>query len=141
MRAHFTLLSRLYLVLAVFSALTAGASRMVLCVEPGGRVVIESGDGRCADRPDGPNGAVANHGFTVLPDGCADCVDVPLGVHQAGAARHAAPRLAAAPQAWGPSCAPFAPRSPWLGSGVREAARLWTAPGAGSPARMSILRN
>ena len=140
MRTHYALLTRLYLVLAVFSALTAGASRMVLCVEPGGRIVIESGDGRCADRPVGPNGAVADQGFTVLPDGCGDCVDVPLGVHQAGAARHPTPRLAAAPHAWSASCAPFALRSPWPDPSVREAALSGGAPGAGSSARMSILR-
>ena len=95
------MLTRLYLVLAVLSGLSAGTSRMVLCIEPTGRIVFEAGEGRCADRAPSPNGEVANCGFAIMPDGCGECVDLPFGHDVVSSARHGVARLVAVP-------APFA---------------------------------
>lgn len=140
MRAYYVALTRLYLVLAVLSGLSAGTTRMVLCIEPTGRIVFETGEGRCADRAPSPNGEVANCGFALLPDGCGDCVDLPLGDHVLSAARHAAPRLAATP-------VPYATACMSVGTAVLPVTVLHPAGTAGSlarawvpPARSAILR-
>lgn len=140
MRAYYFVLTRFYLVLAVLSGLSAGPSRMVLCIEPTGRIVFETGEGRCSDRAPSPNGAVANCGFATLPDGCGDCVDLPMGSDVVSSARHGVSRLAAVP-------APFAAVSMSVVSAVPPAAVLHPAGAAlaharawAPPSRSAILR-
>jgi len=95
--------TRLYLAVAVLAGTTAGAGRTVLCVEANGRIVVETGQGRCADRVPGDNGDLANTGVATLPDGCGDCVDLPVGSHVLSAARHGMSRVEALPLVWLPA--------------------------------------
>lgn len=88
MRSIFLSVIRLYLVLAVLAGTAAGAGRTVLCVESSGRIVMEAGQGRCADRVPSAHGDLAGTGVATLPDGCGDCVDLPVGSHVLSAARH-----------------------------------------------------
>jgi hypothetical protein len=81
------------LLLSALAALPASPGRTVLCVAPDGHLAIESGEGRCADFPSLPTGTLGNAGLGTEPDGCGDCVDVPMGqqvlstVHRASSAR------------------------------------------------------
>lgn len=68
-----------YLVLAVLAGVPAGASRMVLCLAPNGHVEIEVGRGRCVDFESPCSDAPAQPEPRVVPDGCGECVDVPMG--------------------------------------------------------------
>jgi hypothetical protein len=79
MRSTLLVATRFYLVLAVLAGVPAGANRAVLCVAPNGHVAIEVGEGRCADRAAAVNGTIENTGICTVPDGCGDCVDLPMG--------------------------------------------------------------
>jgi hypothetical protein len=87
MRSMLRFTTHLYLVLTVLAGVPAGASRFVLCVAPIGHVAIEVGEGRCADYI--PSASGASTGTRTVPDGCGDCVDVPMGSQVLSAARYA----------------------------------------------------
>lgn len=88
MRSILLAVIRLYLVVAVLAGTAAGAGRTVLCVESNGRIVVEPGQGRCADRAPSDTGDITSADVATLPDGCGDCVDLPVGSHVLSAARH-----------------------------------------------------
>lgn len=79
MRSILRFMTRPYLVLAVLAGVPAGASRAVLCLAPDGHVAIEVGDTRCVDYASPASGAPEQVGPRIVPDGCGECVDVPVG--------------------------------------------------------------
>ncbi len=80
--------TRFYLALSVLVGVPAGAGRAVLCLAPNSHVAIEVDAGRCADYPQTPRGELEILGMLTLPDGCGDCVDLPLGTQIVSAAHH-----------------------------------------------------
>ena len=88
MRSSFHFAVQLYLALAVLAGVPAGASRSVLCIAPNGHVAFEMGEGRCADYAPFAGGTLENAGVCTAPDGCGDCVDVPVGKQVWSSARH-----------------------------------------------------
>ncbi len=81
MRTLARLVSHLYLGLALLVGLPAGAHRSVICVAPNGHLAIEVGQGRCADYVPSTSASVENAGVSTAPDGCGDCIDVPVSAH------------------------------------------------------------
>ncbi len=141
MRSHFLALVRLYLVLAVLAGTSAGAGRTVLCVESSGRMVLESGQGRCADRILSANGDIADTDIATLPDGCGDCVDLPIGTNVLSASHHGPARANSLPSvsvsaAWSPTAAQGPDAGSW-----GDVARLARSRPASEPSRTTNLRN
>ncbi len=91
MRSLLLHVTHFYLVLAVLAGVPAGASRAVLCVAPNGHVAIEVGEGRCGDYAATSSGDLENSGVCTTPDGCASCVDLPMGKQVLSSANHGAP--------------------------------------------------
>ena len=142
MRTISLALVRLYLVMAVLVGTSAGAGRTVLCVEASGRMVLETGQGRCADRIPSPSGDIADTEIATLPDGCGDCVDLPIGTNVLSAGHHGPARANSLPSvfvpaAWSPTAAQGLDASAW----VDAAARVARSRPVGSPSRTTILRN
>ena len=95
MRPILRFTTHLYLALAVLAGLPAGASRAVLCVAPNGHVAIEAGEGRCGDYAPTSSGDLENNGICTMPDGCGDCVDLPMGKQTLSSTHHGAPSTSA----------------------------------------------
>lgn len=95
MRSILLHVTHLYLVLAVLAGVPAGASRAVLCVAPNGHVAIEVGEGRCGDYARTASGDIENSGICMTPDGCSDCVDLPMGKQIVSSAHHLVPSTSA----------------------------------------------
>jgi len=83
--------TRLYLVFTVLAGVPAGASRAVLCVASNGHVAIEAGEGRCGEFAPATSGNIENVGVCSMPDGCGDCVDLPMGKQVLSSAHHVVP--------------------------------------------------
>jgi hypothetical protein len=88
MRTLTRLVSHLYLGLALLVGLPAGAHRSVICVAPNGHFAIEVGQGRCADYAPFTSASVENAGVSTTPDGCGDCIDVPVSAHVLSSNHH-----------------------------------------------------
>lgn len=88
MRTLLGFATRLYLVLTVLAGVPAGAGRAVLCVAPNGHLAIEVGEGRCADYGPSASGELENAEGCTAPDGCGDCVDLPMSRQVFTAAHH-----------------------------------------------------
>lgn len=84
-------MTRLYLVFTVLVGVPAGASRAVLCVASNGHVAIEAGEGRCGEFAPATSGNIENVGGCLMPDGCGDCVDLPMGKQVLRSAHHVVP--------------------------------------------------
>lgn len=141
MRSIFSALVRLYLVVAVLGGTWAGTGRTVLCVEPSGRMVLESAQGRCADRMPSASGDIADTDVATLPDGCGDCVDLPIGTNVLSASPHGPARANSLPSVSAPAgLSPAALRGPDVSVRAAVAFVARTLP-AGSPSRTAILRN
>ncbi len=141
MRSILLHLTHLYLVLAVLAGVPAGASTAVLCVAQNGHVAIEAGAGRCGACAPTSSGDTENTGICTMPDGCGDCVDLPMGKQILGSAHHVVPSTIASltPLALSAVSIHYADHfgaSPRLFVGQVESSRP-TFP----PSRTTILRN
>lgn len=91
MRSILLHVTRLYLVFTVLAGVPAGAGRAVLCVASNGHVAIEAGEGRCGEFAPTTSGDIENVGICSMPDGCGDCVDLPMGRQVLRSAHHVVP--------------------------------------------------
>ena len=136
---HFS--TRLYLILVVLTCVPAGAGSAVLCVVPNGHVAIETGKGRCADYSPSARGTMENTGVRTVPDGCGDCVDVPVGNQALRASRQASPNSGSQPLTLSPMVLGGLGTDSYSVA-MRSAAALGTRPlPAFPPSRTTILRN
>lgn len=141
MRSIFLAVVRLYLVVVVLAGASAGAGRTVLCLESSGRVVLETGQGRCADRVPSANGDIAGADVATLPDGCGDCVDLPVGTNVLSAGRHGIPSSISLPLVAFPAGQSPIDGHSWDADSRVDAARVLGSRPGFKPSRTTILRN
>lgn len=85
MRSTLKFLVRLYLLLSVLAGVPASASQGVLCLAPRGHLAIEAGETRCVDSAAyATSGKFGLVGSRMPPNGCRDCVDIPVGTPMLG---------------------------------------------------------
>lgn len=140
MHAHLCSVTRCYLVLAVLAGVPAGASRMVLCVAPEGHVAIEVGSGRCVESGPSAGGAFEPAGLRMIPDGCNDCVDVPVGTPMLSEANGRNGALGSQASVEGPFLSALALDMPAMSMPAPSAPRAGSH-SAFPPSRTTILRN
>ena len=82
-------LTSLYLVASLLACLPVGARGAALCLESGGRIVIEQSTACCMDQTAYENGFGSSGDLGEAPDACGPCVDIQLRGSEAGTARGA----------------------------------------------------
>jgi hypothetical protein len=133
----------LYLGLSLLAGMPAGAQRSVICVAPNGHIAIEEGLGRCADHaPDSETSAsVENAGASQTPDGCGDCVDMPVSSHVSNATHHGTSAASPEPPAATPAIAGHCDVTTLVCVSTPALSLQAPAHPAFPPSRTTILRN